>query len=68
VMKLARRLAGRPPEVLAHTKRFVNAAYGMDLRDQLDLEAYVQSLRVMSPEHREDVRKFLEKASGGDGS
>lgn len=64
VMKLARRLAGRPPDVLAHTKRFVNAAFKADLRDQLNLEAYVQSLRVVSPEHREDVRKFLEKVSG----
>jgi 2-(1,2-epoxy-1,2-dihydrophenyl)acetyl-CoA isomerase len=68
VMKLARRLAGRPPDVLAHTKRFVNAAFQVDLRDQLDLEAYVQSLRVVSPEHREDVRRFLEKSSGGGGS
>ncbi|MGQ9537188.1 MAG: enoyl-CoA hydratase/isomerase family protein [Actinomycetota bacterium] len=65
VMKLARRLAGRSPEVLAHTKRFVNAAFKVDLRDQLDMEAYVQSLRVVSPEHREDVRKFLERTSGG---
>ncbi len=67
VMRLAKRLAGRPPDILAHTKRFVNTAFTVDLGTQLDLEAYLQSLNVTTPEHREDVRKFLEKAGGGGG-
>jgi 2-(1,2-epoxy-1,2-dihydrophenyl)acetyl-CoA isomerase len=66
VMRLARKLAGRPPDILAHTKRFVNAAFTVDLGTQLDLEAYLQSLNVTTPEHREDVRKFLEGKRGGD--
>ncbi|MBC7247458.1 MAG: enoyl-CoA hydratase/isomerase family protein [Actinobacteria bacterium] len=66
VMKLAKRLAGRPPEILAHIKRFVNTAFVVDLGTQLELEAHIQSLNVTTPEHREDVRKFLEGKKGGD--
>lgn len=64
VIRLAKSLAGRPPDILAHIKRFVNTAFGMDLRTQLELEAHIQSLNVTTPEHREDVRKFLEKTGG----
>lgn len=66
VMKVARGLAGRPANILAHTKRFVNTAFAVDLETQLDLEASLQPLNVTTPEHHEDVRKFLE-GKGKDG-
>jgi 2-(1,2-epoxy-1,2-dihydrophenyl)acetyl-CoA isomerase len=65
VMKLAVKMAGRSPHILALTKRMLNTAYTVDLQTLIDFEAHVQALAVLAPEHREDVKKFFEK-SGGD--
>jgi 2-(1,2-epoxy-1,2-dihydrophenyl)acetyl-CoA isomerase len=64
VMKLARRMAGRSPKILAMTKRMLNTAYQVDLQTLLDLEAHVQSLAVLAPEHHRDVEEFFKKHGG----
>ena len=61
VMKLAGKMAGRSPNILALTKRFLNVGHQVDLQTLLDMEAFVQSLAVLAPEHRRDVEKFFEK-------
>ena len=60
-MKLARRLAGLPTQVLGLTKRALNAAWTADLETQLDLEAKLQTLASRTHDHREGVLAFLEK-------
>ncbi len=62
VMKLAERMAGRSPNILAMTKRMLNTSHQVDLKTLLELEAHVQSLAVLAPEHREDVKRFFEKS------
>jgi 2-(1,2-epoxy-1,2-dihydrophenyl)acetyl-CoA isomerase len=64
VMKLAGKMAGRSPHILALTKRMLNTAYTVDLQTLIDFEAHVQALAVLAPEHREDVKKFFEKTRG----
>lgn len=63
VMKLAAKMAGRSPNILALTKRMLNTSHQVDLQTLLDLEAHVQSLAVLAPEHREDVKRFFDKAA-----
>jgi len=65
VMKLAGKMAGRSPDILALTKRMLNTSHSVDLRTLLELEAHVQSLAVLAPEHRRDVKEFFEKRTGG---
>ncbi len=65
VMKLAHKLARRPANILAMTKRWLNTGHQVDLQTFLDLEAYAQSLAVITPEHKEAVDKFFETRSGG---
>ena len=67
VMKLALTMARRAPDVLAMTKRYLNAAGRLDLQTMLDFEASVQPLLVMMPEHQEAIRKFIEKTGGDKG-
>ena len=64
VMKLAGKLARRTPSVLAMTKRWLNTGHQVDLQTFLDLEAYAQSLAVITPEHSEAIEKFFETRSG----
>ncbi|RJP27638.1 MAG: hypothetical protein C4536_13660 [Actinobacteria bacterium] len=64
VMKLARKMAGRSPNILAMTKRMLNTSHQVDLQTLLDLEAHVQSLAVLAPEHRRDVEEFFAKRTG----
>jgi len=67
VMKLAGKLARRSPNIMALTKRFLNTGHQVDLQTFLDMEAYVQSIAILAPEHQEAVRRFLEKSGGGGG-
>jgi 2-(1,2-epoxy-1,2-dihydrophenyl)acetyl-CoA isomerase len=64
VMKLAVKMAGRSPNILAMTKRMLNTSHSVDLQTLLDLEAHVQSLAVLAPEHRRDVEEFFKKRGG----
>ena len=64
VMKLAGKLARRSPNIMALTKRFLNTGHQVDLQTFLDMEAYVQSIVILAPEHKEAVEKFLEKSGG----
>jgi len=64
VMKLAGKMAGRSPRILALTKRMLNTAYTVDLQTLIDFEAHAQALAVLAPEHREDVKRFFEKQTG----
>jgi 2-(1,2-epoxy-1,2-dihydrophenyl)acetyl-CoA isomerase len=63
VMKVARKMATRAPHILAMTKRMFNIANKMDLKTTLDMEAHVQSINVLAPEHERDVKKFFERHS-----
>lgn len=67
VMKLATKMAGRSPGILAMTKRMLNTSHQVDLKTLLELEAHVQSLAVLAPEHHEDVKRFFEKSAGKEG-
>ena len=64
VMKLAHKLARRPANILATTKRWLNTGHQVDLQTFLDMEAFAQSLAVITPEHKEAIEKFFEKRSG----
>ncbi len=61
VMKVATAMAERSTLSLEMIKRFLNTAHSVDLRTFLDMEAFAQSLLVMTPEHKRDVEKFLKK-------
>lgn len=63
VMKLAKKMAGRSPGILAMTKRMLNTSHQVDLKTLLELEAHVQALAVLAPEHHEDVKRFFEKST-----
>lgn len=67
VMKTARKMAGRPLNILALTKRFLNVGHQVDLQTFLDWEAYAQSIAVLSPEHKKDIEEFFAKRGGGQG-
>jgi 2-(1,2-epoxy-1,2-dihydrophenyl)acetyl-CoA isomerase len=59
VMKVAKKMAARSPNILAMTKHLLNVAPKMDLRTMLDMEAYMQPINVLAPEHQRDVKDFL---------
>lgn len=59
VMALANRIAKAPAEALAWTKRNLNRARHLDLRTVLDLEAHIQPLMLLSPEHRAALKKLF---------
>lgn len=61
VMKLARRMAGRSPNILGLTKRMLNMGHLVDLQAILDMEVHIQPLAVLTPEHRADIAKFFEE-------
>ena len=61
VMKRPCKMAGRSPNILAITKRMLNTSHQVDLQTLLDLEAHVQSLAVLAPEHRETWRSSSKK-------
>ena len=67
VMKLARSMARRSPGVLGMTKRYLNNAHRLDLQTMLDVEASVQPLLVMTPEHQDAIKRFIDKQGGGKG-
>ena len=61
VMELAKKLAKRPANALAWTKRALNKARHLDLQTVLDLEAHIQPIMLLSSEHKDAIKKFLEK-------
>jgi 2-(1,2-epoxy-1,2-dihydrophenyl)acetyl-CoA isomerase len=61
VMELARRIARRSPEALAWTKRMMNRSPHLELQTVLDLESHVQPIMLLSDEHREAIRKIMER-------
>ena len=61
VMELAKKLAKRPANALAWTKRALNRARHLDLQTVLDLEAHIQPLMLLSSEHKDAIKEFLEK-------
>jgi 2-(1,2-epoxy-1,2-dihydrophenyl)acetyl-CoA isomerase len=65
VMKGAKRMAKASPTVLEMTKRNLNWSHRLDLKTMLDNEASTQPFLVMSPEHQEAIKKFMEKQGGG---
>ena len=64
VMKMAKKMAGRSPDILAMTKRMLNTGHQVDLKTFLDLEAYAQSMAILAPEHKRGVEEFFEKRGG----
>jgi 2-(1,2-epoxy-1,2-dihydrophenyl)acetyl-CoA isomerase len=61
VMKTAEKIAGRSPDVLTITKRNLNMAGRVGLKNMMDLEAATQPFMVLKPEHKKAVEKFLRK-------
>jgi 2-(1,2-epoxy-1,2-dihydrophenyl)acetyl-CoA isomerase len=61
VMKTARKIASRSPDVLAMAKRNLNMAGRVDLETMMNLEAATQPFMVLRPEHKEAVKKFFKK-------
>jgi 2-(1,2-epoxy-1,2-dihydrophenyl)acetyl-CoA isomerase len=61
VMKLARRIADRPPKVISLTKRLLNIGHQVSLQTLLDIEAHAQPIMILAPEHKRDVEDFFKK-------
>jgi 2-(1,2-epoxy-1,2-dihydrophenyl)acetyl-CoA isomerase len=59
--KLAQQLAALPPRAIGLTKRAMNRAWSVELDDQLDYEAMLQTTAGQTHDHREGVAAFLEK-------
>ena len=59
--KLAVHLASQPTLGLGLTKRLLNATWGNDLKEQLDLEAECQGVAGRSADYAEGVTAFLAK-------
>jgi len=59
--KLARHLAGMPTQAYAMIKEALNATFGNDLAEQLELEATLQSRACKTEDFREGVTAFVEK-------
>ena len=57
----ARQLAAQPTRALGLIKRGFNAALGVDIDRQLELEAELQGEAGRTADHQEGVRAFLEK-------
>lgn len=60
-MKLAQLLATLPPRAIGLTKRAMNRAWNVEVEDQLDYEAMLQTVAGQTRDHREGVAAFLEK-------
>lgn len=60
-MKLAQHLANLPPRAIGLTKRAMNRAWTVELDDQLEYEAMMQTTAGQTRDHREGVAAFLEK-------
>ena len=58
---LAQSLATKPPHSLRYTKRLMQKAQRMELRDFLDLCAVYQGISHQTDDHREAVSAFIEK-------
>ena len=61
VMELATKIASRSAKALSWTKRAMNTVTRVDLRTALDMEAHIQPLMIMSQDHKEAIRAFLNK-------
>ncbi|MBI9075526.1 MAG: enoyl-CoA hydratase/isomerase family protein [Desulfatibacillum sp.] len=61
VMELATKIASRSAKALAWTKRAMSTVSRVDLRTALDLEAHLQPLLLMSQDHKEAIKAFLER-------
>ncbi len=57
----ARQLAAQPTRALGLIKRGFNAALGVDIDQQLEVEAELQGEAGRTADHQEGVRAFLEK-------
>jgi 2-(1,2-epoxy-1,2-dihydrophenyl)acetyl-CoA isomerase len=60
-VSLAERIAARPPQAIALTKRAVRGASALSLPQALDAERTNQLRLIKTPEAREAIRAFLEK-------
>lgn len=61
VSGIAHRLAQLPAKAIGLTKRALNKAYGADLENQLEYEAFLQQTAGRTADHREGVTAFVEK-------
>ncbi len=61
VMELANKLARQPASALSWTKRALNAGRRLDLQTVMDMEAHVQPIALLSPEHKQAIEKFFNK-------
>ncbi len=59
--ELAAQLAGGPPIGIRFTKEGVNESLHRTLDQEFDFEAYAQTTCMMSADHKEGVKAFLEK-------
>jgi len=59
--ELAARFAAGPPNAIRMIKRALRLASNASLQDALENEAIMQTVCMLSPEHAEGVRSFLEK-------
>lgn len=58
---LAGKLASMPTKALAYTKKLLQLSLNNHLHEQLNMEAYYQTLSGMTADHKEGVQAFLEK-------
>ena len=68
VMQLASYIATKSPEVLASTKRMMNRSHSLDLKTILSVESHVQPITLLSDEHKQAIRKILERWEKGLGA
>ena len=59
--ELAAAIAGKPPRTVRMTRRLLQAAQRMELRDLLDMSAGLQAISHQTDDHREAVAAFLDK-------
>ncbi|MBI4559304.1 MAG: enoyl-CoA hydratase [Candidatus Hydrogenedentes bacterium] len=57
----AARFAAGPPKAIGMIKRGIRNAMHSTFRDALELEADLQAISLLGPEHREGVMSYLEK-------
>ena len=58
---LARQIAAKPPHGVRLTKRLMQAARRLELKDLLDMSASLQALSHQTADHQEAVAAFLDK-------
>lgn len=61
VMELARKLARQSTSALTWTKRLLNAGRHSALQTMMDMEAHIQPLMLLSPEHKQAVARFFNR-------